>query len=740
MSPEQALARRVLIDHRSDVYSLGVTLYELLTLRPAFDGPDRQEVLRQVAFEEPRPPRQLDRTIPTELQTIVLKAMEKTPTDRYATAQELADDLRRWLLDLPIRARRPTLVQRLNKWGRRHTAAVRAAVAVVVVVVALLGWALWDWTLRRERTELAVLVALEEATHLQEEGKVPEALSAAVRAEAVVRGGSASERLRQRVLARRADLVLLADLEKIGMGSTNLLRGQDLDITAIERGYWSAFQNAGLDVDRLLVEEAGERIGRSTVAVEVAAVLDRWALIRRNIRGADDPSWKALLLVARLADPDAGRTRVREALERRDRQALLALASSGDVSGLSLEMLIPLLGDKLDIGQQEALLREAQRRHPNDYEINRALWLFFLNMQPPQWEEAYHFAAVLVALRPGDPGARNRLSVTLQAKGRLDEAIAECREALRLNKDDATAHNNIGVALAKKGQLDEAIAELKEAIRLKKDFPEAHNSLGKALAKKGRLDEANAEYKEALRIQREVTRLKKYDAEAHITLGNVLGDKGLLDEAIAEYQEALRLNKDDARAQHNLKITLARRDALAKLPAILSGKAKAADTTEQITLAFVCQQPNKCFYAAAARFYGAAFAEEPQLADDLTAQHRYNAACAAALAGCGQGKDVDKIDAKESARLRQQALDWLRADLKAYWQQMDKTPDQAGPEITQRMQHWLQDTDFAGVRGSEALAKLPEVERKDWHKLWQEVEALRKLAAQQPKTASPTRP
>src|SRR5438552_4435355 len=93
MSPEQALAKRVVVDHRTDIYSLGVTLYELLTLEPAFDGHDRQELLRQIAFDEPRRPRRWNRAIPHELETIVLKALEKNPADRYATAQELADDL-----------------------------------------------------------------------------------------------------------------------------------------------------------------------------------------------------------------------------------------------------------------------------------------------------------------------------------------------------------------------------------------------------------------------------------------------------------------------------------------------------------------------------------------------------------------------------------------------------------------------------------------------------------------------
>jgi WD40 repeat protein/serine/threonine protein kinase len=137
MSPEQALAQRVTIDHRTDIYSLGATLYELLTLEPAFPGRDRQELLNQIAFQDPRPSRRLNAAIPAELETIVGKAMEKNPAERYATAQELAYDLQRFLKDEPIRARRPTLWQKVKKWARRNRPVVWSA-AVSLAVVALL--------------------------------------------------------------------------------------------------------------------------------------------------------------------------------------------------------------------------------------------------------------------------------------------------------------------------------------------------------------------------------------------------------------------------------------------------------------------------------------------------------------------------------------------------------------------------------------------------------------------------
>ncbi len=137
MSPEQALAKRVPLDHRTDVYSLGATLYELLTLEPAFPGRDRQELLRQIAFEEPRPPQKLNKAVPAELETIVLKAMGKNPDERYATARELADDLKRFLEDRPIRAKRPTLVQRARKWSRRHRPVVWSVAGAVSAVLGI---------------------------------------------------------------------------------------------------------------------------------------------------------------------------------------------------------------------------------------------------------------------------------------------------------------------------------------------------------------------------------------------------------------------------------------------------------------------------------------------------------------------------------------------------------------------------------------------------------------------------
>jgi serine/threonine protein kinase len=137
MSPEQAMGKRILVDHRTDIYSLGVTLYELLTLTAVFDGHDRQELLNQIANDEPRPPRALDKSIPVELETIILKAIAKQPGERYGSVKEMGDDLQCFLEDKPIRARRPTLREKTVKWSRRHRPVVVSA--TLLLLLAFIG-------------------------------------------------------------------------------------------------------------------------------------------------------------------------------------------------------------------------------------------------------------------------------------------------------------------------------------------------------------------------------------------------------------------------------------------------------------------------------------------------------------------------------------------------------------------------------------------------------------------------
>jgi serine/threonine protein kinase/Tfp pilus assembly protein PilF len=791
MSPEQALGTRVVIDHRTDVYSLGVTLYELLTLLPAFGGEDRQEWLQQIAFEEPTRPRRLERSVPAELEIIVLKAMEKRPRDRYATAQEMADDLERWLKHEPIRARRPSPVQLAQKWMRRHQSAVWAAsLLLFVLMIVGVANALW-WVQKRTKGETEARQALREAEHWAQQERWSEALSAIHRAQGVIYGFWADTDLRRQVDELGKDLEMAQRLEDARLQFTAVVKdgSEGFDAKGCIDAYSEAFAWYGLDVEHGDAGAAAESIRLRSIAKQLMAALDHWASLQRRRK---DQEWRHLLAVARAVDNDDWRKWFRDAWEHGDDKAMNDLLASAEVEQQFLTTL-SLLGisnptpKNVSTERAAALLRRAQQRHPADFWINHDLAFLLMHAEPPQLDEAISFYRVAVALRAQSPGVHLNFGMALEAKGRLDEAITEYTEAIRLKKDYADAHNNVGIVLKTKGRLDEAIAEYREAIRIDKDIAGFHYNLGVGLYHRGRFDEAADEFRETIRLKndyseahndlgailcdqkhdydraiiefREAIRLKKDNAEAHHNLGIAFRRKGQLEEAIVEDREAIRLKRDFAGAYWGLGLTLRDQgqfaEALAalkrghalrspdqrlpneaaqaiqqcellveldsKLPAILSGQKQPADSAERLALAQLCQLPCKKQYLAAKRLYSEAFADKPPLPEDLNAQHRYNAACAAALAGCGQGKDADKLDAKERARLRQQALDWSRADLKAYRQLIEKSAGKAGPVVAQRMQHWLQDQDFAGVRGDKALAKLPEEERAAWRKLWADV-------------------
>jgi serine/threonine protein kinase/tetratricopeptide (TPR) repeat protein len=899
MSPEQALAKRVVVDNRTDVYSLGATLYELLTLEPAFAGTDRQELLRQIAFEEPRAPRRINKAIPVELETIVLKALEKNPADRYGTAQELADDLRHWLEDRPIRARRPSLVQRSRKWARRHKPLVRVVVAMLVVAAVLAGGTGRWWAQQRAARYAAATADLERAEEARSRQEWAQARLALERARARLAPSDPPD-LHMRVAEVRADLEMADELQKARMLGLQMKEGNwDLQASAI--GYAAAFRHYAIDVEILTAEEASQGIQVSAIRNVLMGALENWMAI--------DPKKRSrIAAVIKLANASPWYQQMLEAELRLDRAALKELAASDEALALSPEAVYGLAW-MVDACKEQAaainLLQRAQQRHPDDFWINDLLGRLLYQSaktNPAQREEAVRFYTAAVALRPTSPSAHLNLGATLAGTGRLDEAIAEfqeairlkkdyaqaysnlgrafrdkgeidqaiaacreaiglktepffgfesrltlgvalrqkgqldesiavCREAIQIKVDSAAAHENLGGALLDKGLLDDAITEYHEVIRIKKDSPEAHCGLGVALHGKGLLDEAIAEFRQSLEIKKdyavahsnlgkalmdkrqldegiaefqEAIRLDPDFAGAHLNLGHALGQKGLLAEAIVEFKEAVRLNKNDPKAHYNLGMALRQRGRLdeaiseyrrtidldprlavahgrlgellleqgrfaeartatrrslellperdplrqvasqqlekcqrlagldEKLTMALSGQAKPTVAGEHIELAQMCQE-YKSLYHAAFGFYSDAFAEQTKLADDLQHQHRYNAACAAALAGCGQGKDADHADEKERVRLRRQALDWLRADLKAYGLAMEKGADKAGPEVAQRMQHWLGDADFAGVRGPESLGKLPEAERQEWQKLWQEVEALRQRSSESAK-------
>jgi serine/threonine-protein kinase len=256
-------------------------------------------------------------------------------------------------------------------------------------------------------------------------------------------------------------------------------------------------------------------------------------------------------------------------------------------------------------------------------------------------------------------------------------------------RDLATSHYNLGTLLNDKGQVDEAIACYRQALALDPEYAEAHCNLGSALARQGRFAESLAA------LQR----------------GHQLGTQ----QPGWRYPSAEWVHQAEANAALE-----------AKLPAFLKGAFQPRDNQERLGLAGVCLA--KKLPHTATGLYAAAFAADPKVADDLTAGHRYNAACSAALAATSQGENAAKLNEAAKAKLRVQALDRLKADLAAWGKLLDSGPPQAGPFLVQTLRHWQQDTDLAGLRDTEDLARLPADEQKAWTQLWADVAALRKKA------------
>jgi serine/threonine protein kinase len=164
MSPEQIAVGRALLDHRTDIYSLGATLYELLTLQPPFPGVRRDQVIAQIIGKEPKPPRSINRRIPQDLETICLKMMEKDPDKRYQTAGNVAEDLRRYVNHFAISARRVGVMGRVVRWTKRNRATAAALCFVVLLSLVAGVFAYRERVARQqvleEKIERAMLIAM----------------------------------------------------------------------------------------------------------------------------------------------------------------------------------------------------------------------------------------------------------------------------------------------------------------------------------------------------------------------------------------------------------------------------------------------------------------------------------------------------------------------------------------------------------------------------------------------------
>ena len=370
MSPEQALAQPIGVDHRTDVYSLGATLYEFLTLEPAFDGHDRQELLRQIAFEEPKPVRRVNEAIPGDLETIVQKAMAKNPQERYATARDLADDLRRFLREEPILARRSTLLQRARRWARQHRGLMLSAAATLLAALTVLagsvGWIMRDQAARQAKITAELQAALEESQRFHDEGLWPQAQAAAKRAEALLRSATADPALAEcvqgllRTLAEEeADVRLVARLEAIRLRQADV-KDDRFVLDRSREEYQHAFETYGLRMDTMAADAAA-LLGRRPLSVRstLLAALDHWLILASHEK-APEAGW--LKQVLSMSDSNPWRQGVRAARGKNDRQEMERLAHDVDTAAQPPEALFVLeMGLRQRDASEAALALSATR-------------------------------------------------------------------------------------------------------------------------------------------------------------------------------------------------------------------------------------------------------------------------------------------------------------------------------------------------------------------------------------------
>jgi tetratricopeptide (TPR) repeat protein len=735
MPPEQANGDVANLDRRADVFALGAILCEVLTGKPPYVGRSVEEVRRKAANGDlADATARLDGCgADHELIALTKKCLSPEAADRPKDAQAVADGLSEYLDGVQERlqaAQRERAVAVAREAEQRKRQKVQLALAAAVVTL-LLGVGAFAW-LRIEQVHLAraredrnadavdaLLRQAEEALRASDAAKAKVTLEAARKRSDE---GGAQEQA-QRLDRLEADLALLRELDAIDQfywtSGGNPLAGPAVVAT---RGR-KALRRFGADPDAAPLDEAAARVSASAVRERIVTAL-------HQIWGTEKTA--GALAVLRRVDADPYRDAVRDAILAKDDAKVMELSKQdaapeqppGFVAFLCA---YPALGG--DQRRQRQLLEAAVNRRPGNLFLLMTLGNTYPIRQKASANERLYWFQAAVAAAPTNPSALTNLGVALSDNGQLDEAIAYHKKAIALEPNYALYHTNLGVALAFKGNLDGAINCFEKALALDPNHALAHYNLGLALDfKKSPLEKVLACYTRAVELDPK-------HAEAQCNLAQVLARQGKFGEALEHFKRGHELGKQRTgwpypsaewlrQAEQNAAME-------AKLSAFLKGEFRPGDNKDRLGLAEVCYV--KKFHHAAAGLYASAFAADPKLTDDMQSQHRYNAACNAALSAAGQGEDAAKLDDQERLRLRKQALDWLRADLALRTKQLEngKPADRAAAQQTLR--HWQQDTDLAGLRDQAALANLPAEEQKAFAQLWADVATTLQKAEKQTK-------
>lgn len=575
MSPEQADRRRTTVDTRSDVYSLGVLLYELISDRLPFDAASLRDqtwdqLCQFLAVTPPKSLRGQDPALARDLDWIVMRCLEKEPERRYPGVGALADDVRRYLAHEPVSAGPPSRLYRARKFVRRNQAAVAFAsfaLASLLIGVVLSGW--------------GILWALQERD----------------------RAVSAAHDAREQK-ARAEELLELARLEQAANQGA---------MEFIQRVFLA--QDPGRDTTRL--ERTAEDLLRSA-----ARMLDEGALSERPLAAANTRGNIGLTFTG-LGLYDEAIHQLRNAL--RDYREYFGTEDSGRIAN-TLNTLSIALMYRGDLEEAETLLRASiemyKRLDPPGDKWNRGVYLSNLAsivQRRGRLTEAIELYREGLEQRrkieaPDSPAmaeALNNLAFGLWQAGRLDEAAPLYSEALgilhQLHPDGhvntASVLNNLGTVRLEQNRYAEAEANLEEALALRQALlpqrhpllAQCHSNLAKVYANTGRLIQAQAGFKLALEMVQEalppghfiIAQLRENLGIVQLELGELEQAEQSLRRAAADAEAALGPNHASAvRAHRHLARCLLARDdpgaALAVLEPLLSWRGEGQPADEQL--------------------------------------------------------------------------------------------------------------------------------------------------------------
>ncbi len=381
---------------------------------------------------------------------------------------------------------------------------------------------------------------------------------------------------------------------------------------------------------------------------------------------------------------------------------------------------------EIDKVHQDALRQDAETKAAIDAFLSKAdtrrqqakenLAQFEVLIEPRslrgyRWEvEAEPGLRSLIAQHPKNSELYFYLGWALGDQGKLAASESAYCQAINLKPEYAVAWNNLGIRLRQQGKWREAEGAYRRATDLKPGYTLAWSNLGSLLRRQKKWKGAEKAYRKAVEIKPD------YDW-AHYYLASTLTDQARFKEALESLEKCQALVPKGGDRWSDVRAQI---DRCRRLMELQKG-------TEKVPGATPRDFPELCMftkrYAAAAGAFSAMLSP-PSGRPKTLAVIRYDAACCAALAGCGKGPDVDQVDDKARTRWRQQALKWLRDNLEQRKQSLTDGGIWARNDCQEELRHWKSDGDLAGVRDPQLLDRLNDNERKDWRQFWEEVEAL----------------